>query len=46
MLYKAYKPITKNVTASNLRISTNKPDAFPRIDLLATEAAEFRPARR
>jgi hypothetical protein len=31
--------------ASNLRISTDKSDAFPRINLLAAEAAEFCPAR-
>jgi hypothetical protein len=34
-----------NVEA-NLRISTDKPDAFPWIDLLTTETAKFRPANR
>jgi hypothetical protein len=31
---------------ANLRISTDKPDAFPWVNLLTTETAKFRPAGR
>ena len=35
-----------NVSTNNLRVSTNEPDALPWINLLTTETAKFRPARR